>query len=75
FCSSKLPGSDFLCVSTPPLGVLWLARETREVLLPGGERDLSENAIQAIPRKAFRGATDLKNFYTYIRPLQVSEHR
>lgn len=24
-------------------------------------RDLSENAIQAIPRKAFRGATDLKN--------------
>ena len=24
-------------------------------------RDLSENTIQAIPRKAFRGATDLKN--------------
>ncbi|VTJ57998.1 Hypothetical predicted protein [Marmota monax] len=24
-------------------------------------RDLSENALQAIPRKAFRGATDLKN--------------
>lgn len=24
-------------------------------------RDLSENFIQAIPRKAFRGATDLKN--------------
>ncbi|XP_015225833.1 PREDICTED: slit homolog 1 protein-like [Cyprinodon variegatus] len=24
-------------------------------------RDLSENAIQAIPRRAFRGATDLKN--------------
>lgn len=24
-------------------------------------RDLSENFIQAIPRKAFRGATDLRN--------------
>ncbi|KAI4887640.1 hypothetical protein NFI96_003806 [Prochilodus magdalenae] len=24
-------------------------------------RDLSENLIQAIPRKAFRGATDIKN--------------
>lgn len=29
-----------------------------QCLLP---RDLSENALQAIPRKAFRGATDLKN--------------
>lgn len=24
-------------------------------------RDLSENFLQAVPRKAFRGATDLKN--------------
>lgn len=24
-------------------------------------RDLSENLIQSIPRKAFRGATDIKN--------------
>lgn len=24
-------------------------------------RDLSENFIQAVPRRAFRGATDLKN--------------
>lgn len=29
--------------------------------LPLSRRDLSENFIQAIPRKAFRGATDLKN--------------
>uniref|UniRef100_A0A668A7H7 Slit homolog 1 protein n=1 Tax=Myripristis murdjan TaxID=586833 RepID=A0A668A7H7_9TELE len=31
-------------------------------------RDLSENAIQAIPRRAFRGATDLKN-------LQLDKNR
>ncbi|XP_010148143.1 PREDICTED: slit homolog 1 protein-like, partial [Eurypyga helias] len=30
-------------------------------MLRFSERDLSENFIQAIPRKAFRGATDLKN--------------
>lgn len=33
------------------------------IFLPASfsHRDLSENFIQAIPRKAFRGATDLKN--------------
>lgn len=33
------------------------------IFLPASfsRRDLSENFIQAIPRKAFRGATDLKN--------------
>lgn len=31
------------------------------LLLVCSHRDLSENTIQAIPRKAFRGATDLKN--------------
>uniref|UniRef100_A0A2K6GZF8 Slit guidance ligand 1 n=1 Tax=Propithecus coquereli TaxID=379532 RepID=A0A2K6GZF8_PROCO len=30
-------------------------------LTPAAPQDLSENSIQAIPRKAFRGATDLKN--------------
>lgn len=62
FWSNRSPSRRWNVITRRPLASLLTMASLTDTFSPClSPRDLSENALQAVPRKAFRGATDLKN--------------
>lgn len=53
--------TECMCEHVHRLDLKWLNSDSMSLSVSLFFRDLSENFIQAVPRRAFRGATDLKN--------------